>query len=458
MTHIGKHAIVIGAGMGGLMAARALADHYDEVTIFERDSLPDSPEPRKGVPQGRHSHGLLARGREILDQLFPGFTEQIVNQGAVTADIHNDGLWFNHGVYLCNAPSKMVGLGVSRPMLEALVRRRLVQLRNIRVRDQHRVVEPVFDRRQNRVSGVRVQLMNGSNDRNTIDADLVVDASGHGSSSPIWLSSFGFEKLREEQATVDVGYVTRLYRRKSEHIDVTLHRRKFVVMAACLPEFRFGALLLQEDERWTVSLGGYMGDHPSLDEAGFLEFARSLQKPEIFNVIKDAEPLTPLTPYKFVSNLRRYYEKLSRFPEGYLVYGDALCSFDPFYGQGMTVACAESLALRQCLEEGPQEIARRFFRRASRLIETPWQIAMGSDLQHPRVAGRRTAQARFVNWYIARLYRAAQSDAVLASKFLEVANLMQEPSALLGPGHALKLWSGRPQGDVVRPSELQVAR
>src|SRR5271154_2038324 len=98
MTHVGKHAIVIGAGMGGLMAARALADHYDEVTIFERDALPDSPEPRKGVPQGRHSHGLLARGREILEQLFPGFTEQIVNQGAMTADIHNDGLWFNHGV------------------------------------------------------------------------------------------------------------------------------------------------------------------------------------------------------------------------------------------------------------------------------------------------------------------------------------------------------------------------
>ena len=458
MTYVGKHAIVIGAGMGGLMAARALADHYDEVTIFERDALPDSSEPRKGLPQGKHSHGLLARGREILEQLFPGFTEQMVNQGAMSADILNDGLWFNHGVYLCSAPSKMRGLGASRPMLEAYVRRRLVQLPNIRVRDQHRVVEPVFDRQENRVSGARVQPTDGSDDRKTINADLVVDASGRGSSSPIWLSSFGFEKLREEQITVDVGYATRLYRRKSEHIDVTLDGRKFVLMAPCWPEFRFGALLPQEGDRWTVSLGGYMGDHPPLDEAGFLEFARSLQKPEIFNVIKDAEPLTPPASYKFVSNLRRYYEKLSRFPEGYLVYGDALCSLDPVYGQGMTVACSESLALRECLEEGPQEIAHRFFRQASRLIETPWKIAVGGNLQNPRVPGKRTAQARFVNWYIAKLYQAAQSDAVLASKFLEVANLMREPSVLLGPGIALKLRNGTPQGNVESHPELEVAR
>ena len=458
MAHVGGHAVVIGAGMGGLMAARALADHYDQVTIFERDALPDSPDPRKSVPQGRHSHGLLARGREILEQLFPGFTEQIVAHGATPGDALNDGLWFNHGGYLCNAPSKMLALGVSRPMLEGYVRRRLVQLDNVRVRDQRRVVEAVFDHRQNRVTGVRIQSTNGSNDKTAIDADLVVDTSGRGSSSPIWLSSFGFEKPPEEQITIDVGYVTRFYRRKPDHMDIDLHGRKFVIMAPCLPEFRFGGLLPQEGDRWTVSLGGYMGDQPPLDDAGFLEFARSLQRPEIFNVIKDAEPLTPLTPYKFVSNLRHYYEKLSHFPEGYLVFGDALCSFDPVYGQGMTVACLESLALRDGLEKGPQGIARRFFKLASRFIDTPWQIAVGSDLQHPRVAGKRTAQVRFVNWYVANFYRAAQSDAVLASKFVEVANLRQEPSALLSPGSMLKVWSGSPQGNVKNRPELEMAR
>lgn len=446
MAQVGKHAIVVGAGMGGLLAARALADYFDEVTVLERDALPDSPDPRKGVAQGRHTHGLLARGREVLEQLFPGFTEEIIAQGAVPADLANDGFWFNYGVYLHNAPSKMIGLGVSRPALEGFVRRRLVQLPNVRVRERRDVVEPVFDRPSGRVTGVRVQSKDDSNDREEIEADLVVDTGGRGSSSPTWLDAFGFEKPPEEQIAVNLGYVTRFCRLKPEHMTNYLHGRKFVIMGACLPDFRFGALLPQEGERWTVTLGGYMGDDVPLDDGGFLDFARSLQKPEIFNVIQNAEPLSPLTPYKFVSNLRRHYEKLARFPEGYLVYGDALCSFDPVYGQGMTVACVEALALRECLAQGAQGVARRFFQMASRIIDAPWQIAVGSDLQNPSVEGKRTAQVRFVNWYIAKFYRAAQRDAVLATRFLEVANLTQQPTALLSPANALKVWNG--SGDI----------
>jgi 2-polyprenyl-6-methoxyphenol hydroxylase-like FAD-dependent oxidoreductase len=147
-------------------------------------------------------------------------------------------------------------------------------------------------------------------------------------------------------------------------------------------------------------------------------------------------------PYQFSANLRRRYEELSRFPAGFLVFGDALCSFNPVYGQGMTVACMESLALRECLAAGTQEIAGRFLRAASQLIDIPWQIAVGSDLQHPRVEGKRTTQVRFINWYIAKLYRAAQDDAVLASGFLEVANLMRQPAALFDPQMAFRVWKG----------------
>ncbi|WP_439400424.1 FAD-dependent oxidoreductase (plasmid) [Bradyrhizobium sp. PMVTL-01] len=297
MAHVGKHAIVVGAGIGGLLAARALADHFDEVTVLERDALPDLPDPRKGVPQGRHTHGLLARGREILEQSFPGFTEEMIAQGAVPADLVNDGLWFNYGVYLHNAPSQMVGLGVSRPTLEGCVRRRLVKLPNIRLLERRDVVEPVFDRMSDRVTGVRVRSKNGSDDRETIGADLVVDTSGRGSSSPTWLTAFGFAKPPEEQITIHLGYVTRFYRLKPEHMANCLHGRKFVIMAACSPDFRFGALLPQEGERWTVTLGGYRDDQVPEDDAGFVEFARSLQQPEIFNVIQNAEPLTPLTSY-----------------------------------------------------------------------------------------------------------------------------------------------------------------
>jgi 2-polyprenyl-6-methoxyphenol hydroxylase-like FAD-dependent oxidoreductase len=167
-----------------------------------------------------------------------------------------------------------------------------------------------------------------------------------------------------------------------------------------------------------------------------------LQKPEIFDLVRVAESLCPLMPYQFSANLRRHYEELSRFPAGFLVFGDALCSFNPVYGQGMTVACMEALALRECLAAGTQEIAGRFLRAASQLIDIPWQIAVGSDLQHPRVEGKRTTQVRFINWYIAKLYRAAQDDAVLASRFLEVANLMRRPAALFDPQIAFRVWKG----------------
>ena len=438
MARIGKHAIVIGASMGGLLAARALTEHYDEVTLIERDELPDVDEPRKGVPQGRHTHGLLARGREVIEELFPGLGEELVGRGALSGDIVDEVLWFNYGCYLKNAPSKLAGLLLSRPMLEAGVRRRLLQLANVRLRERCDVVAPVFDQGRGRVIGVRVKPRGDGKDAAVIEADLVVDASGRGSQSPAWLAELGYARPREETIKVGIGYMTRLFRRRPDE----LHGKTAAIIAACEPDWRFGAILAQEGDRWTVSLGGYLGDQVPGDESGYLEFARSLPTPEIYDVIAGAEPLSPIIPYQFGANLRRHYEELTQFPDGYLVYGDAMCSFNPVYGQGMTTACVESLALRECLAAGPQQLTKRFFRAAGRLIDIPWQIAVGSDLQHPRVEGKRPAQVRFVNWYIANLFRAAQHDAALAASFLEVANLMRQPTALLDPRIALRVWRG----------------
>jgi 2-polyprenyl-6-methoxyphenol hydroxylase-like FAD-dependent oxidoreductase len=362
----------------------------------------------------------------------------MVAQGAVYGDIVDQVRWFNHGVYLMNAPSMLLGLLVSRPMLEDGVRRRLLQLPNVRLLEHSDALEPVFDQAEGRVTGVRVQLQRDSASAETISTDLVVDASGRGSHSPGWLDALGYAKPREEGVQVQIGYMTRLYRRRPEH----LPGKQAVVMAGCRPGWRFGVILAQEDDRWIVTLGGYLGDRPPMEETGYIEFARSLPKPEIFEVIKDAEGLTPLSPYQFSTNLRRHYEELSRFPEGLVVFGDALCSFNPVYGQGMTVACMEALALQECLAAGPQGIARRFFRAASKLIDIPWQMAVGSDLQHPAVAGKRTAQLRFINWYLAKLFQAAQQDAVLATRFLEVANLMKPPPSLMAPQIALRVWKG----------------
>jgi 2-polyprenyl-6-methoxyphenol hydroxylase-like FAD-dependent oxidoreductase len=437
MPHRGRHAVVIGASMGGLLAGRALADYYDEVTLIDRDALPLRHEPRKGVPQGRHTHGLLARGREILEQLFPGFTAELVAGGAVPGDVGDAVLWFNHGFYLHNVHSDLSGLAISRPMLECCVRRRLLQLPNVRIRECYSVLGLICDRDRNRVTGVQVRPRNGADDVETINSDLVVDASGRGSRSPSWLEALGYAKPREEQIKVNINYKTRLYRRRRGD----LHGKLGAIIAACRPHWRHGVILAQEGERWTVSLGGYFDDEAPADEIGFVEFAKSLPKPEIFDAIKDAEPLGPIVTYQFSTNQRRHYEELSRFPEGFIVYGDALCAFNPIYGQGMTVACAEALTLGECLAEGSDRIASRFFHAAGRLVDIPWQIAVGSDLQHERVEGKRTARVRFVNWYIGRLFQSANRDPVLATKFLEVANLMKAPSTLLSPAVALRVWA-----------------
>jgi 2-polyprenyl-6-methoxyphenol hydroxylase-like FAD-dependent oxidoreductase len=436
MLRVGGHAVVIGASMGGLLAARALADHFDQVTLVERDQLPDSPKPRKGVPQGQHTHGLLARGRAVLELLFPGFTAEMVARGALSADIAENVLWFNYGVYLKSPGSRLIGLAISRPMLEGGVRERLLRLPNIQVREQLDVLEPVVAADRSRVTGVRVQSRDGSDKLEEIGADLVVDATGRGSSSPDWLARLGYPKPREERIKVNLGYVTREYRRLANH----LHGKTGAIIAACRPDWRFGVILAQEGDRWIVTLGGYLDDHVSPNDAAFLEFARSLPTSEIFDVIRSTEPLSPLRQYKFTTNLRRHYEEVTRFPEGLLVYGDALCSFNPVYGQGMTVACVEALALRECLMSGAEGLAGRFFRAASKLIDIPWQIAVGSDLQHPGVVGERTMQVRFVNWYIARLYQAAHRDSLLAHSFLEVANLMRRPVALLAPRIAWRVF------------------
>lgn len=216
MSHIGKHAVVIGASIGGLLAARVLADHYDEVTIIERDVLPEEDEPRKGVPQGRHTHELLARGREALDELFPNFTDEMVAKGALSGDTVDGLLWFNHGVYLRSTPSKLVGLGISRPMLENNVRRRLLQHANVKLQQRCDVLEPVSS--NCRVTGVRVRSRIGSKATQTIKADLVIDASGRGSQSPAWLSALGYLVPREQQIKINVGYTTRQYRRSPGHL------------------------------------------------------------------------------------------------------------------------------------------------------------------------------------------------------------------------------------------------
>ena len=438
MKKLGEHAIVIGASMGGLLAARVLSDFYSIVTVLERDAFPVAETPRKGVPQGRHTHGLLARGSAVLEELFPGYNTEVVAQsGGLIGDVANDVIWFGRNVRLANGPSDLIGLLASRPVLEGHLRRRLQALPNVRAIESCAVRGLATDPVRKSVTGVRT-CVEGKQEE-TINADLVVDATGRASSSAAWLEELGYRPPANEKVEIGICYMTRTYRRRPTDLD----GKHGIVVAGSAPNWRNGVLLAQENDSWIVSAGGYLGDDAPDDDQGFLAYLATLPTMEIHDVVARAEPLTDYRRYRYVASLRRRYEDLSRFPKNYLVFGDAICSFNPVYGQGMTVAAEEALTLQQCLLAGSNDLARRFFKAAAKIVDIPWDIAVGNDLRHPQVKGARPPTLRFINWYIGKLHLAATRDSTLAAAFLKVLNLTMPPSSLLSPAIARRVWQGR---------------
>lgn len=425
-------AIVIGGSMSGLLAARILADHFTDVVLYDRDVFPQSAQFRRGVPQGQHAHALLMSGRQVLDGLFPGFRDELLSQGAIRGE-YPKLRWFDNGVYHNTRFDGLEGLLVSRPCLESHVRARLTRLPNLAMKATHDVDSPVFD--GTRVSGIRVCSREGAA---TVDADLVVDASGRGSQSPIWLDRAGFPRPREEAVRVSLGYSTRIYRRSTGHLNGDLA----IICPSAPPQRRGGVALAMEGDRWMVTLFGMLNDHPPTDVAGFNAFAKTLPAPDINELISNAEPLTDPVPFKFPQSTRRHYEALDRFPDGYLVFGDAFCSFNPIYGQGMSSAAMQAAELQKCLAAGGPQLAPRFFKAAAKVVDAPWTMAVGGDLRYDEVEGARSGMVKFVNWYIGKLHLAAASDPHVARAFHRVANLLDPPPALMQPSIAFRILQG----------------
>ena len=432
---VGDHAIVLGASMAGLLAARVLADAYAQVTIIDRDQLPPAGTHRRGVPHGRHLHALLARGQQALEELFPGLTDELVAQGVPAGDVLGNGRCYLNGHRLRQTHTGLVALCASRPFLEGHVRGRVGALPNVGFLDACDILMLATTPGGGRITGARVRRRADGGAEEALDADLVVDATGRGSRTPVWLEALGYSRPPTEQIRVGLGYATRTY-----HLPPDALGEDLGVLHGTTPEHpRGGALLRLEGGRWMVTLAGMLGDYPPTDPDGFLAFARSLRFPDIYQAIRDGEPLDDPVGFRFPASVRHRYERLPRFPDGLLVVGDAVCSFNPIYGQGMTVAALEALALRRHLRRGVVPQPRRWFRDPARVVDLAWDIAVGGDLVFPGVQGRRTAKVRLVNAYLGRLHAAAAHDADLASAFMCVAGLVAPPRSLLRPGVAVRV-------------------
>jgi 2-polyprenyl-6-methoxyphenol hydroxylase-like FAD-dependent oxidoreductase len=427
-----NQAIILGGSMAGLLAARVLSDHFGRVSLIERDALPASAEQRRGVPQGHHTHGLLASGRNVLEKLFPGISEALLKAGAITGDIVRDSRWFFEGACLSRFPSGLHGLLMTRPLLEAAVRERVLANPKVIRRDELTVEDLMIDRKLGRVTGVRASGQ-------ALLGDLVVDATGRGSHSPRWLEQFGYQKPAEDAVQVGLGYTTRFFRRKPGD----LNGDTVVVIPPTPKGKRGGVMLAQEGDRWTVTLISHFGNYAPEELDGFIAFAGTLPAPYIHEVVAHNEPLGQAASARFPASVWRRYELLQRFPAGYLVFGDAICSFNPIYGQGMSVAALQAVELDRTLASrvGDGALAKTFFRRAAKVVEMPWSIAVGADLRIPEAVGRRTAGVRFVNWYLPKLHKAAHTDSLAALAFHRVGNLLAPPPSIMRPRVAVRvLW------------------
>jgi 2-polyprenyl-6-methoxyphenol hydroxylase-like FAD-dependent oxidoreductase len=437
VRRLGKEAVVIGGSIGGLLAARVLSDYFDRVTVVERDPIPETPEPRKGIPQGRHVHALFGGGVRVIKRLYPKFFDELVADGAVVCDFARDLCWYHQGVWKLRTDSDLTSYWQSRPFLEAHVRRRTRSDRDITFLDRCEVIELRSNAEKNRIVGVEVQHRDEGGRTESLDADLVVDAGGRGSRTPQWLEALGYARPDESTVEVNIGYASRLYERPEENT------RDWQILAAFATppnSTRSGYIFPIEGRRWLVSCVGHLQDYPPDGEEGFLEFARALEVSDLFEAIKDARPLSPIAAFRFPVQRWRRYERLGRLPEGLVVLGDAVCSFNPIYGQGMS-ACALQVDLldRMLRQAGPnlsRQFAKRFFRRAAKIIANPWFLATTSDFSYPQTRGKRPFGTKITNWYVGRLFELCAWNRSILLRVYRVLHFIDRPAALFHP-HAV---------------------
>ena len=449
-----RRAVVIGASIAGLLAARVLADRYDEVILLDRGDLPDANQHRKATPQSHHAHALLARGLMALEELFPGITDECVAQGGVRADMHSGVAFYAGGQRFAQHASGIDCIAVGRVVIEGAVRRRVLALARVRACPFVEVRGLLASGDSTRVAGVEVRpIPTGAALK--VCAALVVDAGGRSSRLPQWLNSLGYASAMEERVRVDVCYSTAYLKRGPTPA-------AGMFGAVCAPDRshrRIGVMLGQEDGRWVVTLGGYRNDSPPLARDAFTHRAQQMGR-EVAEVVRTAEFIGAPMGYRFSHGERRHYQRLGRFPNGLLAIGDAICSLNPIHGQGMSVAACEALALRDCLADGERGLAKRYFRKVSRVVDAAWNTAVGTDLAIDTVEGRRSIAGSLVNRYLGLVVKAAAHDPVVARAFLQVAHLLAQPPSLIWPAVVARvlytLWRHRRRGEAAPSSARAV--
>jgi len=433
-------AVVIGASIAGLAAARVLSDHYGSVIVLERDGLPNTSASRRGVPQGLHAHILVAAGLREFDRLLPGFRAELISAGGTAIDIGSELYLSRYNRAWPPAPSEVEFVSLSRPMLELVLRKRVAKLPPVAIREE--VTVTALTGTPDAVTGVL--LASGEQ----IAAELVVDCTGRAGRSDRWMTDLGLPVPEQIDIKIGLGYATRLFRRGSDDLPGW---KGILAMPDPPLESMVGMALPIEDDRWLVGLVGWHIDDLPDDDASFTAAARALPDPAIAKLLDRVQPVTDPVTARLRSNHRRLFERLDHVPAGYVALGDAICSFNPSYGHGMTCAVQQAVALGTTLERHGRtsaEMVRDYYRAAAAVVATPWQLAVDGDFAYPQTAGPRLRGVGFRNRFATRLMLASQVIPDLKPMFFGVLQLVVPPDRLMRPRVVMQalLHGRRPTG------------
>jgi len=431
----GRHALVIGGSLAGLFAARVLADYFDTVTIIDRDTFPVAPDHRKGVPQSHHAHGLLATAFPIIEQLFPGIMNDLRADGAATGS-NKVPLAIVSPQGLLPLPKRPQTISFSRPLLEWHVRDRVSKRPEVHIIPNTEVTGLLATQDRTRVTGIQMRERGQEGHTSTLHADMVVDASGRHSEAPRWLVELGYEAPPIETINSDLRYASRFYA-KPEQFPAEWQS---LIVNGRQPHARAGLILSVDHGRWHVTLGGMAGNAPPTDEEGFLQWARDLPDPSIYEAIRVSRPLTPIRGFGTPENHLRHFEHMQRWPAGFMVTGDAVCAFNPIYGQGMTVSVLDAMTLRSCLQEqqrSPRADFEQYFQQQlAGTVANVWLLATNQDLRFPgvRLNGARPNPAlRLLHCYLDLVLSSAVVDPEIAQAYFDVMMLANPPRSLIHP-------------------------
>lgn len=433
-------AVVVGGSFAGLSAAKVLSEYFDEVIIVEADNEPEGISARKGVPQGRHVHGLLKGGADALISLFPDLPTRLKENGAASADFCNEVKWYLNKEFMQRFPGDLPIHFQSRPLLEFCIREAVKQIGNVSILYGTKVQDYLLNDARDSVEGVSIKNKEGTEE--TLQADIVVDASGRGTMLPKWLENAGFGQVPVTETKVNLGYASCFMRLPD---DASRDWTSLLIYPTGPDEIKGCTLVKVENDTWLLTLAGYHDDHPPSDKEGFMAFAKALPRPEVYEAIKDAEFISDISLHKFPSSLRRHYNKTVKLPSGLIPVGDSNVSLNPLFGQGMSVAVLSVVSLADLIKRfgvnsrgSRDQLQETYLNSLDRIFHTPWDLAMGQDFRYPQTEGKIPLGWAFKNYFKEKVLSSSSKDII--RQFFGVVHLVEKETTFYNPLKVLKVF------------------